>query len=369
MANFWTRIRKDFPITGRGAYLDHAAGGPIPLPVQRKIQAHLKENAGEADFAWMKWVAQREKARATVAKFINASPEEIAFTASTSQGMNYIAEMIASKGQVLTNASEFPSSTVPWLWRKASMVWQEPRRAKIELKTLKSLLKPAVKTIVSSYVQYCSGFRQDLEALGKIKGKRYLVVNATQGFGALPVDVKKWNADFLCTNSYKWLMAGYGGGVLYIKKELLSKLRPGTVGWRSMRFPEEMNNRKLDLIPSAARYELGCPPFPAIFGVAAACEYLMQIGKEKIEKRVLELSGYMIERLQEKGYEVVSPLEPVHRSGIVVFKVKDPIKLWKKLLAAGIYVSARGGGIRVAPHFYNSFEEIEQLVQAVRKYD
>lgn len=365
MPDFWKQIRKDFPVTRRGAYLDHAAGGPMPLPVKAKIEAHLKQNAGEADFAWMKWVDQREAARRTVAKFINASPEEITFTGSTSQGMNYIAEMIASEGAVLTNTSEFPSSTVPWLWRRAKVVWQKPERGRIELKTLKTLLKPSVKTIVSSYVQYCTGFRQDLEGLGRIKGNRYLIINATQGFGALPVDVKKWNADFLCTNSYKWLMAGYGGGILYIRKALLSKLRPCTVGWRSMAFPEEMNNRKLDLNPSAARYELGCPPFPAIFGVAAACDYLTQIGKEKIEERVLELSDFVAAKLQEKGFEVVSPLDPRYRSGITVFNVKDPVKLWKKLLTAGIYVSPRGGGIRVAPHFYNSFEEIEKLVNAV----
>lgn len=365
MASFWQKIRKDFPITGKSIYLDHAAGGPIPLPVLSKIEAHNRENALESDFAWMKWVKRREDARKTVAKFINAEPEEIAFTGSTSQGMNYIAEMIAAEGPVLINTSEFPSSTVPWLWRRAQMVWQKPKNGKIDLPTLKTLLSPGIKTVVSSFVQYCTGFRQDLEALGKLKGKRYFVVNATQGFGALPIDVKKWNADFLCTNSYKWLMGGYGGGVFYIKKELLSRLRPGTVGWRSMKVPELMDNQKLDLHPDALRYELGCPPFPAIVGVAAACDYQMKIGLPKIEKRILELTDFAIQKLQEKGFEILTPLEPEHRSGIVVFKVKNPVLLWKKLLQKKIYVSARGGGIRLAPHFYNSMEEIEKLIKAI----
>jgi cysteine desulfurase/selenocysteine lyase len=365
MASFWQKIRKDFPITGKGVYLDHAAGGPIPLPVLSKIQAHQRENAMESDFAWMKWVKQREAARRTVAKFINADPEEVTFVSSTSQAMNYIAEMIASEGPVLSNTQEFPSSTLPWLWRRAQMVWQKPRSGKIDLVTMKTLLSPGIKTIVTSFVQYASGYRQDLEALGRLKGKRYLTVNATQGFGALPIDVKKWNADFLCTNSYKWLMAGYGGGVFYIKKELLAKLRPGTVGWRSMRVPELMDNQKMDLNPDAMRYELGCPPFPAIFAVAAACEYQMKIGLEKIEKRILELTDFAIEKLQQKGLEILSPLERQHRSGIVVFKVKDPAASWKKLLAKKIYVSPRGGGLRLAPHFYNSFEEIEKLVKAL----
>jgi cysteine desulfurase/selenocysteine lyase len=364
-SNFWQKIRKDFPVTKRGIYLDHAAGGPVPLPVLKRIQAHYQENANESDFAWMKWIEQREAARRTVAEFIHASPEEVTFISSTSQGMNFIAEMIAAEGDVLINRSEFPTSTVPWLWRKAKLSWQEPRNAKIDLADLQNLLSPKIKTIVSSFVQYATGYRQDLAALGKMKKDRYLVVNATQGFGALPIDVKKWKADFLVTNSYKWLMAGYGGGVFYIRKELLSKLRPGTVGWRSMNDPEAMDNQKQDLNPAAMRYELGCPPFPAIIAVAAACKYFMQIGTEKIEKRILELTDFAIEQLQRKSFEIISPLEKKFRSGIVVFKAKQPVKTWKRLLNQNIYVSARGGGIRVAPHFYNSFEEIEKMVKAL----
>lgn len=363
--SFWKKIRKDFDVTKRGVYLDHAAGGPVPKPVQKRVNRFLKENAAEADFAWLKWVKEREDARKVVAKFINAEPEEIAFIGSTSQGMNYIAEMIAPEGPILTNTLEFPSSTVPWLWRRAPLIWQKSKDGKVDLPTLKTLLSPGIKTIVSSFVQYSTGYRQEMQSLGALKGNRYLVVNATQGFGALPIDVKKWNADFLVANSYKWLMAGYGGGVFYIKKNLLSQLRPGTVGWRSMNFPEEMNNQKLDLNPHALRYELGCPPFPAIFATAAACQYLMDIGMSKIEKRILELTDFLIEKLQAKGFEILSPLEKIFRSGILVFKVKDAVKLWKKLLDRDIYVSPRGGGIRVAPHFYNSFEEIEAFIKVV----
>jgi cysteine desulfurase / selenocysteine lyase len=365
MPSFWNKIRKDFPITKKYIYLDHAAGGPVPLPVHAKIQQYYKENIEESDFAWMKWIHRREEARRTVAKFINAEPEEVSFAGSTSQGMNYAAEMLAAAGPVLINHLEFPSSTVPWLWRRSQMVWQKPKDGKIDLVTLKTLLSPAVKTVVSSFVQYATGYRQDLEALGRIKGKRYLVVNATQGFGALPIDVKKWNADFLCTNSYKWLMGGYGGGIFYVRKELLKELHPQTVGWRSMRTPEAMDNQKLDLKPEASRYELGCPSFPVVFGTAAACSYLMQIGMEKIEKRLLELTDFAIEKLQEKGFEILSPLERKFRSGIVVFKAKDPERLWKRLLSAKIYVSPRGGGIRISPHFYNSLEEIEQFIKAI----
>lgn len=363
MASFWKKIRADFPITKNCIYLDHAAGGPVPRPVQDRVVRYYQEHSKQSDFAWPQWMKQKEEARQKVAAFINAEPSEIAFVQNTSHAMNLIAELLAGEGTVLTNTSEFPSSTLPWLWRKASMIWQEPENFSLPVEKMKSLLKPPVKTILTSFVQYSTGFRQDLEAVGKIKKGRYFVVNATQGFGALKIDVKRWNADFLCTNSYKWMLAGYGGGVLYINKKWLPRLKPSSVGWRSMRMPEKMDNRLLDLKPEASRSELGSAPFPAIFAMGAAVEYLSGIGMERIEKRILELTDFLIEGLEKKGLEVVSPRAPGSRSGIVVFKAKDPQKLWRKLLARKIYVSPRGAGIRVAPHFYNSFEEIEVLLK------
>ncbi len=362
-ASFWKNIRSDFPITKRCTYLDHASGGPLPRPVFKAVQKHYQEHLLKADFAWNHWIEQREEVRRKVACFINADPSEITFTQSTSQGVNWIAELLAAEGSILINTSEFPSSTLPWIWRKAKIIWQEPEDSKISLVKLKALLSPKVKTIVTSFVQYATGFRQDLPALGNLKGNRYLVVNATQGFGAFPIDVQKSKIDFLCTNSYKWLMAGYGGGVLYIRKKWLSKFKPSSIGWRSMTEPEQMNNQRIALRQDAGRYEWGCPSFPTMFAVGASIDYMSKIGIEKIAKRILELTDYLVEGLEKKGAEVISPREGNFRSGIVVFKAKKPQELCSSLLRRGIYVSPRGVGIRVAPHFYNTFEEIDKFLK------
>lgn len=365
MASTWKQIRKDFPIAKNYTYLDHAAGGPIARPVLGKIKKHYDSNTTASDFDWMTWIRDRENIRKRIAKFVHAHPDEITFVSGTSDGMNHIADLLSGEGSLLTNTSEFPSSTIPWVWRKSKIVWQKTREGKVDLKETKKLIDLKTKILLSSYVQYSTGFRQDLEALGKMKGNRYLIVNATQGFGALPVDVKKWNADFMVTNSYKWMMAGYGSGILYIKKKWLNKFKPGHVGWRSAVRPEEMNNRKMDLTSRASRYEFGCPNFPGIYAVGAAVDYFTQVGVKRIEKRILELTDFLLEKLDEKSYQVISPREKKHRSGIVVFKVRNAEKVWKKLFAKKIFVSLRGGGIRVAPHFYNTEEEIERLIQGV----
>ena len=359
--NIWQEVRRDFPITQKCIYLDHAAGGPIPRPVLEAIQQFQKENAEGADFHWLKWMKQRDEARKTMADYIGASPEEIAFTTSTSHAMNLVAEILAEKGKVLLNESEFPSSTVPWLWRNACVDWvSSPINGKSLL-----LVSKDVATIVTSYVQYATGRRQNISDLGNNKGDKFLVINATQGMGVLPVDVQKWKADFVCTNSYKWMMAGYGGGILYIRKPLLEKLRPHGAGWRSMVGCDLMQNKNVEMKKSGERYEWGCPNFSAMFGLAAAASYFSQIGTQLIERRVLELTDFLIARLQKKKFTIFSPLEKELRSGIVIFQVREPVQVWKKLLEQKIYVSPRGEGIRVAPHFYNTEEEIERFLSAL----
>lgn len=360
--SFWSEIRKDFPITQRCIYLDHASGGPIPRPVYEKLPQYHAECYQEGDFAWPRWMERKEEIRRKAAAFINADPAEIAFTSSTSQGMNLIADMIAKSGTVLTNTLEFPSSTLPFLYRKTKLVWQKPEQGRISLEALSEKISPRIKTILTSWVQYGTGFRQDLETLGKMKGNRFLVVNATQGFGALKPDVQKWNCDFLCTNSYKWMMAGYGGGIVYMRKKWIEKFKPAFVSWRSMENPDLMDNRKIQIRKDAARTEIACPTFPMIFAVGAALDYFSQIGLDKIEKRILDLSGFAIQSLKKAGFEVGTPEEPKARAGIVFFKSKNPEKLRLKLLSEKIYLSVRGGMLRIAPHFYNTYEEIETVI-------
>jgi len=365
MANFWQKIRKDFPITRRTIYLDHASAGPIPRPVAAAYHDYAQTHLNRADESWPAWVKKREEIRALAAEFIGAKPNEVAFTSSTSHGMNLIAELLSSQGGVLTNTAEFPSSTVPWLWRKARVVFQEADNGQVPLTGLKAQMNAKVRTIVSSWVQYASGYCQDLEALGKMKKNRFLVINATQGLGALRADVEKWQADFLCANSYKWLMAGYGCGLLYVREKWLHQFLPQGAGWRSMQHADFMDNRRLDLRQDAGRYEWGCPAFPSVFALGAALQYLKDIGRERIEKRILELTAWTRKGLREAGFEVVS--SDAHPSGITVLRLPQAPRAAQKLLAQGIYVSARGPGLRVAPHFYNSFEEVETLIRQLKK--
>ena len=363
----WGKIRRDFPITKRFTYLDHASAAPMPKPVYEAALQYYKELGGFADFSWNRWIARREEVRRKVAQFINAEPDEIAFTSSTSHGMNLIAELIAHEGSVLTNTLEFPATTIPWIHRNAKLKFLEPDQGVVSVDLIKRHLKSEVKTILTSFVQFQNGFKQDLEAIGRIKRNCFFVVNATQGFGYLPIDVKRMRIDFLATNSYKWLMAGYGGGILYMNRKWIRKFKPHSAGWRSAPHPEQFDNRHIPLKLEASRYEYGCPPFPHIFAIGAALDYLSKIGRSNVQERILSLTDFLIDQLRKYGFEILSPLDSSARSGIVVFSVKNAQKLTNFLLARKIYVSPRGGGIRVAPHVYNTESDIVHFMSILRE--
>ncbi len=367
MSIMWDEIRADFPVLKKSIYFDTAGVGPLSRPVEEALQKHYREQSEEAEFAWPRWLEHRENVRKQVADWIGAEPDEIAFTNSTSHGMNLVAELLASQGGVLMPSCEFPASTFPWLWRKASLVWQEPESGCLSLEKTKALLNSEIKTMVTSYVQYATGFRQDLAALGALKKDRFLVVNASQGLGAFPVDVKKMEIDFLVCNSYKWLMAGYGGGILFIRKKWLDQFLPSSLGWRSVEHPDAMHNRTYQLESSARRYELGGPGFASAAAMGAAFQYLSEIGRDAIAARILELTEKLIGELEKAGFSVLSPKDATKRSGIVIVKVDHPKEVWKKLLLERVATAPRGGGLRLALHFYNSMQDIENFIKIFSK--
>lgn len=365
-SSFWQKVRKDFPLTQKWVYLDHASAGPVPKPIYENLKKTYWDKLYLGDVCWDEWMQRIEESRSLVAQLINADPSEVAFTASSSDGMNRIADLLPKTGKLVACDLEFPTTTVPWIYRGRKIHWLKPISGVV---TPEQYLKAAGKNdvLLSSFIQYQNGLRQDMEAMGKMKQGRVFIANATQGLGCLPVDVKKWKVDFLCGNSYKWFMAGYGGGILYINKRWLKESKPAFVGWRSMRDPDHHDNRKIDLKLTAARVELGCPNFLAAFSLGEMARYFLEIGPSRIEKRILYLTDLLIEGLHSLGAEILSPLESKYRSGILVFKVKNPAKTAARLREKKIYVMPRGGGIRVAPHFYNNDEDIEIFIKNLKK--
>ncbi len=365
----WNKIRSQFPAAKKYIYLNAAGGSPISRSTAREGRRFYDEILAGGDVPWEEWLKRIEEVRGKVARFLNADRDEVAFTVNTSQGMNLIARILKGKGGVLTMNDEFPSSTIPWLNQKYKVRFVKPEKAVYSLEKIEENITQDTGIIVTSHVQFCTGFKQDLAGLGKLCRRRGLisVVNASQSAGAMPIDLKKADIDFMVFKSLKWIMAGYGAGVIYINKRWFNKINYPVAGWKSVKDPGVMNNKNLDLRTDASELEVGCIHLPCIFALNGALDFLNKIGKKNVEGRIYELGDYLVGKLKESGFEIISPLAKRYRSGITVIKIQNPEEAVNKLAKKNIIVTPRGEGLRAAVHIYNNKKDIDKFIFELSK--
>ena len=365
----WESIRRDFPVTERVAYLNSAAAGPVSRTVAEAASKFYREMMEEGDSRWDEWLNRHESIRRRVAEFINAEPDEIAFTANTSQGMNLIIDALEGRGEVISDSLEFPSTTITWLHRGSRVNFVEATDGEIRMEDLQKAQNERTAIICMSYVQYSNGFRINLEELGNIKNDHTLVINASQAAGAFEIDVKRMKIDALCSTGHKWMLAGYGSGFLYLSRKLLDDTRARAIGWLSVEEPFADRNREFQLRTDAAsRAELGCPHFAGIFALGASVDYMMKIGTKRIEERVLQLNRYLTDRLSDEGWRVLSPLRTESsRSAETLVAADNPKLVVEHLARRNVLVTEKPQGIRISTHFFNNEEDIERLIVALNE--
>jgi selenocysteine lyase/cysteine desulfurase len=367
MPTLWEDVRGDFPGTAGKVYLNAAATSLTPRPVREAVTAFHRQLEDGGDRHWDEWMEKREAVRRRVARFIAAEPGEIAFVPNTSTGMNLIADLLDKDEAVLSDELEFPAVTHPWIHRGVQVRFVPAVEGVLRLESFKEGEAPRSATIAISHVQFSNGCRQDLDAFGRVKGRRHLVVCASQSLGAFPVDVGKSRVDALATAGHKWLCAGYGAGFCYIRKGLLEARPARAIGWMSGREPFAFDNRRVDVVDTNARTEVGCPPFAQIFALGAAVEYLAGIGVDRIAERVLALNTCLTEGLERESLEVLSPAGD-HRSGETLVRLPNPKRAWEFLLERGIQVTQKLEGLRISTHLYNDEQDVETCVRALVEY-
>jgi selenocysteine lyase/cysteine desulfurase len=367
MATLWDEVRGDFPGLAGQCYLNAAATSLTPRPVREAVDAFYRELEAGGDGGWDAWLEKRERVRAKVARFIGAEADEIAFVPNTSTGINLIADLIDKDGPVLSDELEFPAVTLPWLYRGVAVRFVPAVEGVLHLESFAAGEAPHAATVAISHVQFSNGCRQDLDAFGRIKAGRHLVVCASQSLGAFPVDVRASRIDALACAGHKWMCAGYGAGFCYVSRELVRSRPPRNVGWLSGEDPFAFDNRRLRLLASNARSELGCPPFGPIFALGAAVDYLAGLGAGAIAERVLTLNQYLTTRLELASFEVLSP-GGAHRSGETLVRLEDPEQAHAALAARGVQVTRKPEGVRISTHFYNDERDVDSCVDALAAY-
>ena len=368
-------LRAQFPVIKRYTYLNHAAVGPLPQRVLDEVSRINQDKGYSGGLHWMDWEEEAEETRKIIARFINADPEEIAFAQNTSAGLSIIANGInwEKTDNIVINDLEFPSNIFPWQIqaKRHGLVTKtvQQRNEELAIEDFEEKIDRHTKIVAVSHIQFSNGFKVDLQRLSKLAHENggYVVTDAVQSLGQMPIDVKKLDVDFLATSGYKWLLSPIATGFLYIKKELIDEIEPSIVGYRTDENYHEYSYRTIRPALTARRFEHGQINFPGIAGMRAAIELLDSFGIYNIEKRIRKLVDHLIADISElRGLKVLSSMKPEHRNGIIkVGGLDNPDDVVKKLKEENIVISSRAGGLRISPHFYNTEKEIEQLLDVL----
>jgi len=367
-----TQMRDLFPVTRRYAYLNHASVGALPEPVTHTMTRYLSKRGESGGIALTEWDADIERVRQACARFVGAHRDEIAFTGSISHGLNIVACGVDWRegDNLICAETEFTANVYPWthLRRRGVEVRFAPaRQNRILAEDVASLMDPRTRLVAISFVEFQSGYRNDLASLAALCHERgaYLCVDGIQGLGALQFSVAQTPVDFLAAHAAKWMLGPIGAGFLYIRRELLQVLEPAMAGWRSVVDRDNYFKYDSPLCDCGERFEPGSPNFGGLLGMEAAIELLLSVGIQEIETRILSLTDYLIKGLQASGCAIDTPIAGRReRSGIVSFRHRalDSAQLYERLQTAGVIVSLRGDLIRVSPHFYNTEDELDRLL-------
>jgi cysteine desulfurase / selenocysteine lyase len=301
---------------------------------------------------------------------------------NTTAGISLVAEGIdwRSGDNVVTLADEFPSNAYPWLNLASRGV--ETRRVptengRLDLDKLAAAIDARTRIVSVSWVGYATGYRHDIERIVQLPHDRgaLMMLDAIQGVGAFPLDVRKTPVDFLAADGHKWMLGPEGAGIAYIRREHLERLRPIGVGWHSVVHASDYMRIELDLKPTAARYEGGSQNMAGMLGLGASLDLLLDLGMEDVAAAILDITDRACERLREAGATIVSDRRPEHRggkqrSGIVAFELagRDPLAVKKHCLTRQVVLSCRAGRLRISPHAYNNEEDLDQLIDALSSY-
>ena len=373
VAPLWAAYRDQFPVTGSLIYLNHAGVAPLVKAAADAI-AQLAEDALRfGSLHYDQWLETYDGVRRAAARLINADAEEIAIVKNTSEGIATVAAGIEWRAgeKVVGFTEEFPANYFPWKRLESKGIRVEWLSIHDPLERIEAACRGA-RLLAVSYVQYLSGYRVDLEALGEVCHRQgcLFLVDAIQGLGAFPVDVRRARIHALASDGHKWLLGPEGCGILYIQKDLQDQIEPVEFGWTNVASYNDFGSRDMTLRPDAGRYECGTLNTIGCYGLRAALEFLLGVGIEPIARQVQALGDQIAEGVASQGYEVLGSRTPATGAGIVSFRKPglDARQVVSHLKSLGIIAAPRQGWIRASPHFYISPQDVDKLIAALASF-
>ena len=364
-----------FPLTERYIHMNHAGVSPMSLragaAIEQVVDASM--NRPYRDH-WAQDEANR--VRELVSRLINASPDSIALTRSTGHGISLLAQGLEWKAgdNVVGATGEYPANVYPWMaleTRGVEFRQAKPIDGRVTADGVFSLVDARTRVVALSHVEFWNGFRVDLDAIGAECRRRGIVfaVDVMQSVGALNVDVGRTPIDFCAAGAGKWLMGPPGIGFCFFAPELLERVRPVIVGVGSVAGRDRYFVYDLTFAPTALRFEESVVSLLDTAALGAALELLLEVGVGVIEGQVLGLSARLADGLARHGCEIVEPWprSRAESSGIVSFRKPgiSAAAVLRDLNAAHMIARTHQDFVRLSPHFYNTEEEVDRVLEVM----
>lgn len=368
--NLWAKYRDEFPVTSRLVYLNHAGIGPLCRPAAEAMKNMAQDACDYGSLHYDTWSDAYQGVRVAGAKLIHAHPDEIAIVKNTSEGIATVALGIDWKpgDRIVAFREEFPANYFPWKRLEQRGVQIQWLSYADDLQKIDEAARGA-RLLAISFVQYLSGYRANLESIGEICSRRgvFFFVDAIQGLGVFPLDVRKARIHALAADGHKWLLGPEGCGILYVQRDQQDAIEPMEFGWTNIAGYQDYACRDMTLRAGAARYECGTLNTIGCFGLRAAVEFLLEVGIPEVGTAVQSLADQVAHGVAARGYEVLGTRTQETGSGIVSFRRPDVDArvVVRGLKEAGFLAAPRQGWVRVSPHFYIRPEEIADLIEAL----
>lgn len=368
----------EFPWAGERIYLNSASTGPLPARTARVVRDFNDERVSVYKLPEEMVEVSLGGARAAAGRLINAPAGDIALATNTSYGINLAAAGLPLRrgDVVLVSDDEFPANVYPWM-RQAS------RGAEVKLvpllkegwpdeeRIMEEMRDPRVRVLAVSLVQFASGYLVDLDRLSRAARDTgtWLVVDAIQGLGTVPVDVSRTPVDVLACGGQKWLLSPWGSGFVYVRREIREEIQIPWAGWLAYKGNDDftrLTRYNTELHDDARRFELVTLPFQDLMGMVPSIELLLELGIEGIRAHIRELHRPVLEWADANGVRVASP-RGEHGSGMLCIAPPEPGRAMELLEKAGVVTSFREGAIRLAPHCFNTREEMERVCEVLER--
>ena len=366
----------EFPWTEGTVYLNNASIGPLPERTRLALDEFNRRRAAPYLLPDRELFGLLAESRRLAARLIGASPEEIGLTVNTGFGLAMAARALPFRpGEiVLVSDKEFPANVYPWLRLAEAGVVTElvPTTAEgwpDEPRILERLKDPRVRALAVSLVQFSNGYRVDLERLAAAAqaAGAWLVVDAIQGLGQIPLDVGRVRVDVLACGGQKWLLSPWGSGFVYVRRELIGTLSPAITGWLAFEGTDDLTRlTRYDdtLRADARRFELMTLPYQDFAGFNSSVGLLLEVGIERISEHLRTLHAPVLAWADRSGTRVASPRDE-RGSGIICLAPPEVEEAHRRLKGARVICSRREGAIRLSPHLYNTVAEMERVVEVL----